>query len=120
MSDWILYDEFVDLVRRHHLEQYSGLITGLSDRKHSFQVGFARGRIILLTYRIKKGLAALPLIAQIERVKITDHPSNDIAEASEEVLDTELILAALNAATIDETTGAATDISDITDWRRRA
>jgi len=113
VSNWILYDELVDLVRNHHHESYSGLITGLSDRRHSFQVGFNQGQIILLSYRIKKGLAALPLITQIERAKITDHPTTDIAEAGIQDIDTSLVLSQLTATTLDDTTTSVTDISDI-------
>ncbi len=112
MSDWILYDDLVDLVRDHHHNAYSGLITGLSDQKHSFQIGFSRGEIILLTYRIKKGLAALPLIAQIERAKITDHPTTDITDAVTEALDTSLVLSRLTANTLDDTTVSVGDIGD--------
>ncbi len=110
MSDWILYDDLVDLVREHHHQGYSGLITGLSDQKHSFQIGFNRGEIIILTYRIKKGLAALPLIAQIERAKITDHPTTDIADAVMEAIDTSMVLSRLTANTLDETDVTVTDI----------
>lgn len=31
MSNWICYDEFVDLVRNHHHNAFSGLITGVSE-----------------------------------------------------------------------------------------
>lgn len=108
VSDWILYDEFVGLVQRHHQNAYSGLITGLSDRKHSFQVGFDRGDIVLLSYRVRKGLAALPLITQIERAKITDHPASDIADSGSELIDTGTVLSQLAAHTLDETTSMTT------------
>lgn len=115
MSDWILYDDLVDLIREHHHDAYSGLITGLSDQKHSFQIGFNRGEIIILTYRIKKGLAALPLIAQIERAKITDHPTTDIADAVTEVIDTSMVLSRLTANTLDETSVTITGINQAPD-----
>lgn len=111
MSNWILYDDFVDMVRNHHHNEYSGLITGVSDRQHSFQVGFIEGEIVLLSYRIKKGMAALPLITQIERAKITEHPSDDMPESSE-ALDTSTVLSRLTSNTLDDTT-TTTDINDI-------
>jgi hypothetical protein len=113
VSNWILYDDFVDLVRTYHHKAFSGLITGLSDNNHSFQIGFDRGKIVLLTYRIKKGAAALFLISQIERAKISEHPNADIHEVGGEVPDTSLILSELTAQTLDETTTMMTDISNL-------
>jgi len=113
LSNWILYDDFVDLVRSHHHNAFSGLITGVSDTRHSFQVGFDHGEIVLLTYRIKKGLQALPLITQMERAKITEHPTTDIQDATGDALDTSTVLSQLTAYTLDETTTMTTDISDI-------
>jgi len=113
LSNWILYDDFVDLVRSHHHNAFSGLITGVSDTRHSFQVGFDHGEIVLLTYRIKKGLQALPLITQIERAKITEHPTTDIQDATGDALDTNTVLSQLTAYTLDETTTMTTDIGDV-------
>ncbi len=112
MSNWILYDDFVDLVRNYHHDAYSGLITGVSDRQHSFQIGFDQGNIVLLNYRIKKGLAALQLISQVERVKISEHANSDIHDSGTEVPDTSTILSRLTANTLDDITGK-TDISDV-------
>jgi len=113
VSDWILYDDFVDLVRQHHHSAFSGLITGVSDSRHSFQIGFDQGEIALLSYRIKKGMQALPLITRIERAKITEHPTTDIQGAGGEPLDTSVVLSQLTANTLDETTTVTTDISDV-------
>ena len=113
MSNRILYDDFVDLVRIHHHNAFSGLITGVSDSNHSFQIGFDHGKIVLLTYRVKKGVAALHLMSQIERAKISEHPNADIHEVSGEVPDTGLILSELTAQTLDETTTMTTDISNL-------
>jgi len=113
VSNWIIYDDFVDLVRRHHHNAFSGLITGMSDSRHSFQIGFDRGEIVLLTYRIKKGLPALQDITQIERAKITEHPNSDIQETAAGGPDTSVILSQLTANTLDETTTMTTDISDV-------
>ena len=112
MSNWILYDDFVNLVRNHHHDAYSGLITGVSDRQHSFQIGFDQGNIVLLNYRIKKGLAALQLITQIERAKISEHANSDIHDIGTEVPDTSTILSRLTANTLDDT-NSTTDISDV-------
>ena len=110
MSNWILYDDFVDLVRNLHHDQFSGLITGVSDSQHSFQIGFDEGEIILLTYRVKKGMAALQQISQIERAKITEHPNTDIHEVGT-ALDTSTVLSRLTANTLDDTT--TTSINDV-------
>ncbi len=104
MSDWILYDHLVDMVRNHHRDSYSGLVTGLSERQHSFQIGFDHGDIVLLTYRIKKGMDALQFIMQIERAKIITHMELDISQSVTEELDTSAILSRLTADTIDDTT----------------
>jgi hypothetical protein len=111
VSDWILYDQFVDLVRSHHRDAYSGLVTGLCDRQHAFQIGFDEGDIVLLTYRVKKGIDALPFIMQIERAKITDQMAMDISDAVTEKLDTSSILSQLTTDTIDDTT--TTEISNV-------
>lgn len=113
MSDWILYDEFVDLVRNHHHDGFSGLITGVSDTRHSFQIGFDRGEIVLLTYRIKKGLSALQYMTQIERAKISEHPNRDIHDITREIIDTSSVLSQLTASTLDETSTTTTDINDL-------
>jgi len=111
VSNWILYDQLVDLVRSHHREAYSGLVTGLCDRQHSFQIGFDHGDIVLLTYRVIKGIDALPFIMRIERVKITNHLALDISQSVTEKLDTSAILSQLTTDTIDDTT--TTEISNV-------
>lgn len=111
MSNWILYDDFVDRVRNHHHNAFSGLVTGVSDTQHSFQIGFVDGQIVMLTYRIKKGMAALQLITQIERAKITEHPNTDFMQSGDTQLDTSMVLARLTANTLDDAT--ATDINDV-------
>ncbi|MFT5505982.1 MAG: hypothetical protein ACI8XC_003707 [Gammaproteobacteria bacterium] len=103
MSNWILYDEFVDRVRELHHAKFSGLITGVSDKQHSFQIGFDQGKIILLTYRIRKGLAALELMTGIEHAKISEHINSDIAETDGTVPDTSLILSHLTSSAHDDT-----------------
>ncbi len=118
MSNWILYDDFVDLVRNHHHNAFSGLITGVSDTRHSFQIGFDRGEIVLLTYRIKKGMAALQLITQIERAKISEHPNSDIHETTGQVPNTSTVLSQLTASTLDNTDTTSTNLQDIPSPRR--
>ena len=113
MSNWILYDDFVELVKNHHLNAFSGLITGVSDSNHSFQIGFDHGDIVLLTYRIKKGNAALQLITQIVRAKISEHPGRNIQNTGSDVLDTSSVLLQLTANTLAETTNITIDINDI-------
>jgi hypothetical protein len=113
VSNWILYDDFVDLVRNHHHNAFNGLITGVSDIGHSFQVGFDHGEIVLLSYRVKKGMSALPLIVQIERAKITEHPTSDTQDVTGDALDTSAVLSRLTANTLDETTTLITEIEDV-------
>ncbi len=113
MTNWILYDDFVELVRNHHLNAFSGLITGVSDSNHSFQIGFDRGDIVLLSYRIKKGNAALTMITQIERAKITEHPGRNLQNTGSDVLDTSSVLSQLTANTLNETTSITIDINDV-------
>lgn len=113
MSDWILYDDFVDLVRDHHYNRFSGLITGVSDSRHSFQLGFDRGQIVLLSYRIRKGQQALDLMTQIQRAKISEHPNTEIQRPAGELPDTGAVLSQLTANTLDQTSATVTDISDV-------
>ncbi len=103
MSNWMLYDEFVDLVRRYHHNRYSGLITGVSENQHSFQIGFESGEVVALSYCIKKGAAALELISQIERAKIAEHPIADIPGAGAGVPDTSTVLSQLTFSSHDDT-----------------
>lgn len=111
MSDWIDYDEFVDLVRNHHHDRYTGLVTGVSDRKHSFRIGFDRGEIVLLTYRVQKGNDALQSISGIERAKVTEHPNTEI-QRTENTPDTGTILSQLTTRTLDDPTTTITAIED--------
>jgi len=112
MSDWLVYDDIVDLVRSRHHDGYSGLLTGVTELQHSFQVGFDNGNIVLLSYRIRKGLAALQLISQIERAKISEYPVTAPVERSSDVPDTGTILSSLTSNTRDDTT-SITEISDV-------
>lgn len=119
MSDWILYDDFVDLVRNHHHDGFSGLITGVSDSRHSFQLGFDRGQIVLLSYRVRKGQQALEMMTRIERVKISEHPNTEIQRSAGELPDTSAVLSQLTANTLDQTSTTTTDISDLSAPRDR-
>ena len=122
MSDWLNYDDFVELVKDRHLQGFSGLITGVSDERHSFQIGFETGEIVLLTYRIKKGQAALRMLTQVEQVKISEYPNADVPDGHEDDLDTVTALARLVARTSDDTTtitrldekNSSRDATDIT------
>ena len=103
MSNWLPYDSFVDLVRNHHHNGFTGLITGVSDDQHSFQIGFHDGNVILLTYRILKGSPALEKLTQINRAKITEHPTTEVPVSQIELPDTSSILSRLTIQTNDET-----------------
>lgn len=111
MSTWITYDDFTDLVRNHHHDGFTGLITGVSERQHAFKVGFNLGQIVLLTYRIKKGMPALELLTQIKQAKVTEYPTSGTQYKMDGMPDTATILSQLTANTLDDTT--VTEISEI-------
>jgi len=117
VSDWIPYNEFVDLVCARHHSAYSGLITGISNQNHAFRIGYRDGEITLLRYRIKKGPEALRLISQIERVKITDHPNAQLPVNTGDVPDTNTILSQLTTRSLADTELSMdiTDISELSD-----
>ena len=114
MSNWLPYEGFVDLVRNHHHNGFTGLITGVSDDQHSFQIGFQEGNVVLLTYRILKGAPALEKLTQINRAKITEHPTTEVPVSQIELPDTSSILSRLTIQTNDETQpGIANVIPDV-------
>jgi hypothetical protein len=102
LSNWLAYDDFVDLVRNHHHDAFTGLITGVSDSKHSFQIGFRAGQVVLLTYRILKGSAALEKLVQIDRAKITEHPNTEVPSTNSELPETSSILSRLTMESEEE------------------
>lgn len=110
MTSWINFDAFVDLIRDRHHESFTGLITGISGEQHAFKVGFDKGEVVLLTYRIKKGMPALQLMMQMQQVKITEYPSDKPQYVQEGIPDTTAIMSRLTANTLDET-----DITSITE-----
>lgn len=97
MSRWLERDEFVEFVVRHHQDEFTGLITGISGSDHSFQIGFNRGQIVLLSYRIIKGSAALEKIAEIDRAKITEHPITELPNSQPKLPSTSDILSRLSS-----------------------
>ncbi len=113
MSNWLPYEGFVDLVRNHHHDGFTGLITGVSDDQHSFQIGFQEGRVVLLTYRILKGAPALEKLTQINRAKITEHPTTQVPVSQVELPDTSSILSRLTIQANDETLHDITVIPEI-------
>jgi len=104
MSDWLSYDEFVERVKTRHLEAFSGLLTGVCENQHSFQIGFERGRIILLSCHLRKGMEALRLITRLLRARIAEHPIPAMHAGRDESIDTDAVLAVLVARTADDTT----------------
>lgn len=98
------YDEIVDRVNLCRLEAYSGLIIGVTESRHSFQIGFERGEIVMLTYRVKKGMDALRLITRVERARVAEHPSTEMPAGRDKTLDTGTVIARLVARTADDTT----------------
>jgi hypothetical protein len=112
VSDWIVYDDLVDLVRERHHGGHSGLLTGVTELQHSFQIGFDKGNIVLLTYRVKKGLAALQLISQINRAKISEYPVSTVVGVSSDVPDTSTVLSRLTSNTLEDST-SITEITEV-------
>ncbi len=110
MGNWLPYDELVDQVRNHHHSGFSGLMTGVSDEQHSFQVGFRDGQIVLLTYRIFKGNRALEKLSQINRAKITQHPNTEVTASQTELDDTSAILSRLTTITDKDATPVTIDV----------
>jgi len=110
VSSWLPYDSFVDVVRNHHHDGFTGLITGVSDDQHSFQIGFQNGNIVLLTYRILKGEPALNKLVQIKRAKITEHPTTEVPVSQIDLPDTSSMLSRLTIQTDDETDSDITNI----------
>lgn len=104
MSGWMDYDAIVERVGSSHFEGYSGLIIGVTESRHSFQIGFERGEIILLTYRVKKGMDALRLITQVQRARVAEYPNSDMPGGHDNTLDTGTVIARLLARTDDDTT----------------
>jgi hypothetical protein len=111
LTDWITYDAFVDRVRQLHHDGFTGLVTGMSDQQHAFKIGFLRGDIVLLTYRIKKGMAALELLLQMRQAKITEYPTSVGPQGVEGMPDTQTVLSQLTTGTLDDTT--VTEFTDI-------
>ena len=104
MSTWMKYDEFVDLIRNHHYNSFSGLITGVSKSGHSFQIGFMNGDVALLKCRIFRGKQALEKIALLKEVRITQHHTPDITNITipqVDLPDIKTILARLTTSLVD-------------------
>ena len=116
MSSWISYDDFVDLVRNYHHDGFSGLITGVSDEQHAFKIGFHQGEIELVTYRVKKGMPALDLLARMSQAKITVYATTTGKYQAEGMPDTATILSQLTANTLDDTN--ITEISEVPEIRQ--
>ena len=108
MSRWLQHDEFVDVVMSHHHDEFTGLITGITESKHSFQIGFQDGQIVLLSYRVIKGSAALDKIAEIVSAKVTDHPTVDLPSLQGELPPTSDILSRLSSTTTETETNLDT------------
>ena len=104
MSEWLIYDDFVERVQVRHLQAFSGLLAGVTDSRHSFQIGFERGKIILLTYRLSKGLEALRQITGLRRARIAEHPIPTMHAGRDDLIDTDAVLEVLVAGTADDTT----------------
>ena len=95
MSRLVSYEELVDVLRAHLRAGVSGLITGVSENQHSFQIGLKEGRIVMLTYRIFKGVKALEMLVKIDQAKIIDHLNIDPPGLQPDLPDTSTILTTL-------------------------
>ncbi len=104
MSDWLSYEQLVERVKTRHVDAFTGLLTGVCEHQHSFQIGFERGRIILLTCRLRKGMEALRLITRLERARIAEHPIPAMHAGRDDSIDTETVIEVLVAKSADDTT----------------
>jgi len=104
VSNWLEYEEFVDRIRGLHHQAFTGLVTGLSDSKHSFQIGFENGDIMLLAYRVSKGSVALDRLLEIERAKIAVHPTVQVPPNQMSLPTTSDILDRLTSNTLSRDT----------------
>jgi hypothetical protein len=73
----------------------SGLITAVSEEQHSFQIGFTKGQIVYLSYRIVKGVKALDKIRQINSAKIVEHLGIDPPKSQTDLPDSGSIMTLL-------------------------
>lgn len=104
MSAWLSYEQFVERVKTRHLEAFTGLLTGVCESQHSFQIGFERGKIILLTCRLRKGMEALRLITRLTQVRIAEHPIPAMHAGRDDSINTQAVIEVLVARTADDTT----------------
>ncbi len=120
-NKWLPYDELVDLIRNYHHSGFTGLITGVSNDQHSFQIGFSDGQVTLLTYRIFKGDRALEKLSQIKHAKIVQHPNTEVSDLQAQIHDTSTILSRLTIKPGKQTPIAAVDVvPEITPVRQEA
>jgi hypothetical protein len=106
------YAELVELLRLHLRDGISGLITGISDKQHSFQIGFEKGKIVFLSYRVLKSSAALEKILLIDSAKIVEHigtspPAHQFDLPDSSTIMSRLAMGKFAVASGGETTAAA-------------
>jgi hypothetical protein len=109
------YAELVELLRAHLSDGKSGLITGISEKQHSFQIGFLKGEIVFLSYRVLKSLAALEKLLLIDSAKIVEHLGTSPPAQQFDLPDSSTIMARLAmgkfAAASGETVAENTGVS---------
>jgi hypothetical protein len=96
VSRLVSYEQLIDTLREHLRSGASGLITGVSENKHSFQIGLKEGKIVMLTYRIFKGAKALDKFLQMDSAKIIEHLNIDPPALQIDLPDTGTILTTLS------------------------
>lgn len=119
MSNWLIYDEFVEQIIDLHHEGFTGLVTGLSDNQHSFQIGFENGEIMLLAYRVSKGNLALDKMVKIESAKTSIHPTTQVSRIQVSMPNTRDILARLTSHTISGDSGFELSILELKEPEQR-
>jgi len=95
VDEMISYVALLNLLRVHLDDGISGRITGISEKQHSFQIGFEKGKIVFLTYRILKSAAALEKLRLIDAAKIVEHLGVSLPSQQVDLPDTETIMARL-------------------------
>jgi hypothetical protein len=109
------YAELVELLRLHLRDGKSGLITGITEKQHSFQIGFEKGEIVFLSYRVLKSLAALERLLLIDSAKVVEHLGTSPPAQQFDLPDSSTILSRLAmgkfAVASGETAAADTAVS---------
>jgi hypothetical protein len=108
----LLYAELVELLRLHLRDGKSGLITGITEKQHSFQIGFEKGEIVFLSYRVLKSLAALERLLLVDSAKIVEHLGTSPPAQQFDLPDSSTIMSRLAMGKFGVASGETTAAAD--------